>query len=239
MIATLPNTRNLRMAYALLVMLQQQRGGIRHSSSKGEYIYNVNGRTVPDAVLQKRLDGVVDAYRGNAERLAERVESGNLSIPKWQERMRQEIKDLHRTQYIAGRGGVDKMTPRDWGRLGSDLRWQQYKALDGFAMDIANGKRMPDGTFRPYSQAEIRARSNLYMNASNKQYWRGKTEAKIGAGFVEKARFLNPAEHCGDCIGYAARGRVPINDASLPPLGEDSECQANCKCQIKFYKAGD
>jgi hypothetical protein len=33
------------------------------------------------------------------------------------------------------------MTPRDWGRLGADLRHMQYKKLDGFALDIADGKR--------------------------------------------------------------------------------------------------
>jgi len=77
----------------------------------------------------------------------------------------------------------------------------------------------------------------LYVNASNKQYWRGKTEAKLAAGFVEEQRFLNPAEHCGDCEGFAARGRVPIG--TLPPPGEDSECQTNCKCTMKYYKAGD
>jgi hypothetical protein len=213
------------------------RGGVRHSASKGDYIWNANGRSVSDAQIQKQLDKLNDAYYDNVTRLAERLDSGNLSIAQWQERMRKEVKDVHRTNYIIGRGGVDKMTPRDWGRLGSDLRWMQYKALDGFALDIANGKRLPDGSFRPYSEAEIKARSRLYVNASNKQYWRGKTEAKLAAGFVEEQRFLNPAEHCGDCEGFAARGRVPIG--TLPPPGEDSECQTNCKCTMKYYKVDE
>jgi hypothetical protein len=41
---TVPDSsvRRLRLYYALLTLLQQQRGGIRHSRSRGEYIYNAN-----------------------------------------------------------------------------------------------------------------------------------------------------------------------------------------------------
>ena len=231
------NTRNLRLFSALLVMLQQHRSGVSWSHDLGAYVWNSNGRIVSDAKIQSQLDNIVDEFHKNVERLAERLDNGNLTIAQWQERMKQEILDIHRTQYTVGRGGVDQMTPRDWGRLGSDLRWMHYDSLDGFALDISNGKQLPDGTFRPYTESEIRARSKLYMNSSNKQYWRGKTEAKIAAGYVTEQRFLNPAEHCGDCTGYAAQGRVPIG--TLPPPGEDSECQANCKCTMKFYKAGE
>jgi hypothetical protein len=142
--------------------------------------------------------------------------------------MRREIKDIHRTQYIVGRGGVENMTPRDWGRLGADLRHLHYNRLDRFALKIAEGDLTP---------AQVNEGSKLYMNSSNKQYWRGKTEAKLAAGFVEEQRFLNPAEHCADCTGYAARGRVPIG--TLPPPGEQSECRSNCKCTMKFYRAGE
>ena len=225
-----PNTTRLRLYYSLLYMLARGRGGVRHSNSKGAYIWNSNGREVADSHIQGKLDVVVDDFKDNTARLADRLDSGRLDVAGWQERMRREVKDLHRTQYIAGRGGVDKMTPRDWGRLGSDLRWMQYDRLDKFALEIAEGNLSP---------AQINARSKLYMNASNKQYWRGKTEAKLSAGYVEKRRFLNPAEHCPDCVGYAARGRVPIDDASLPPPGEDSQCMSNCRCEMRFYKAGE
>ena len=228
MIATSPNTRNLRMAYALLVMLQQQRGGVRHSASRGEYIYNANGRTVPDANIQKRLDGVVDAYRGNVERLAERLDSGRLTTAQWQERMRRELKDVHRTQYIVGRGGVDKMTPRDWGRLGSDLRWQQYRALDNFALEIADGN---------LSLAQIKARSRIYVNASRKQYRRGKNESGLG---VEDEPFFmwqrgSTEEPCSDCL--ALDGQVKTlrewEAAGIEPQSPDLECGGwNCQCRL-------
>jgi hypothetical protein len=120
------------------------------------------------------------------------------------------------------------MTQRDWGRLGADLRHTQYKALDGFALDIADGKLTP---------AQINARSKLYMNASNKQYWRGKTEGKIQAGYLTEQRFLGANEdtHCQPCKGFAAQGRVPIG--TLPEPGEECEGTINCHCTKEYYKA--
>ena len=171
-----------RLAHAALFLLAQQRGGVRHSASRGEYIYNANGRVVPDAKIQAALDRNVREYHKNTENLARRLKEGRISIADWQDRMRREIKDLHRTQYIVGRGGLDKMTPRDWGRLGADLRHLHYNRLDRMALEIADGQLSP---------AQIAARSKLYMNAGNKQYWRGKIEAKQAAGYVEKQRFLN------------------------------------------------
>ena len=223
-----PPTSNLRIAYALLVLLQQQRGGVRHSRSKGAYIWNSNGREVADAKIQKQLDSIVDDFQKNAERLSDRLDSGSLNIAGYQERMRREVKDIHRTQYIAGRGGVDKMTPRDWGRLGSDLRWMQYDRLDKFALEIADGKLSP---------AQINARSKRYMEAANKQYWRGKTEAKAAAGFISEQRFTNNDDPCKPCEKSRDKGRQPIG--TLPKPGEDCEGTTHCRCTMKYYKAGE
>ena len=229
MTATNLSTSNLRIAYALLILLQQQRGGVRHSRSKGAYIWNSNGREVADAKIQKQLDVIVDDFQGNVERLAGRLDSGNLTIAQWQDRMRREIKDVHRTQYMVGRG-PDDMTPRDWGRLGSDLRWMQYDRLDKFALDIADGNLSP---------AQIKARSKLYMDASTKQYWRGKTEGKIAAGYVAERRFLGPNDktHCQPCKGFAAQGRQPVG--TLPEPGEECEGTIHCHCRKVYYKAGE
>jgi len=202
----------------------RNRGGVRYSMSRSEYIWNSNGRTVSPAKIQNELDKLVDGYYDNVRRLGERLDNGNLTVAQWQGKMRQEIKEVHRRQYIIGRGGREAMTQRDWGRLGSDLRWMQYGSLDGFALDIADEK---------LSLAQIQARAKMYVTSSNKQFWRGRIEAKKAAGFVEEQRFLNPAEHCDDCIGYAGVGRVPIG--TLPEPGEKSECRANCKCEKRYY----
>ncbi len=59
------------------------------------------------------------------------------------------------------------MTPRDWGSLGRMLR-DQYHYLDGFAADVAAGK---------LSEAQIRARAQMYMDAGHLAFERGRAEA--------------------------------------------------------------
>ena len=232
---TLATIRKLNTIGNLVYYLARNRGGVRYSIDKGAYIWNSNGRAVSDGKIQNELDKLAGKYHDNVERLADRLDSGNLTTAQWQDRMRREIKDIHRTQYIIGRGGREQMTQRDYGRLGADLRWMQYKKLDGFALDIANGKTLPDGSTRPYSRAEIRARSNLYMNAANKQYWRGKTEGKVGGGYVEEQRFTHNPKPCGPCKESADKGRQPIG--TLPEPGEDCDGMTNCRCTKVYYKA--
>ena len=241
MTLTAPNPQRLQLTHGLLRLLARNRGGVRYSIDKGAYIWNSNGRQVSDAQIQKKLDGIVADFHGNTERLAARLESGNLSIPQWQERMRREIKDLHRTQYMVGRGGRENMSQRDWGRLGADLRWMQYRKLDGFARDIADGKLLPDGTRRPYSEAEIRERSKLYMNASRRQYGRGKEEAALAMETEPLFMWVvGPTESCTDCKEnngqvktmreWMATGKMPQSNAL--------ECKGyNCQCTLVQVEA--
>jgi len=77
----------------------------------------------------------------------------------------------------------------------------------------------------------------LYVNASNKQYWRGKTEAKMAAGFVEEQRFTHNSEPCNPCESEAAKGRQPIGTLAKP--GEDCDGMTNCRCTMDYYKAGE
>ena len=41
-----------------------------------------------------------------------------MSPGDWERLMRQEIKEQYITEYIAGRGGREQMTARDWGICG-------------------------------------------------------------------------------------------------------------------------
>ncbi len=225
---TLSQKKKLFVIGNLLYHFGRNRGGVRFSIERGEYIWNSNGRVVSTPKIQKELDKLTERYSENIDRLSDRLTSGNLSIPQWQERMRREIKNLHRTQFIIGRGGRDQMTPSDWGKLGSDLRWVQYAHLDSFAIDIAEGN---------LSDAQIRARARMYANAVTKNFWAGKTKAMIAAGYVEEQRFLGVADHCDICRGFAAQGRVPIG--TLPNPGEKCLGLTNCKCEKKYYKEGD
>ena len=221
---TRQQSTNLRLYYSLLVMLQQQRGGIRHSRSKGEYIYNANGRRVPEATIQKRLNTIVEDFQDNANRLGDRLDSGNINIAQYQERMRRELKDLYRTQHIVGRGGVEEMAFRDYGRLGQSLR-EQYNYLDRMAISYADGD---------VSLAQLKMRSKIYMEGSQKQFWQGATDAKTAAGFTQEQRLLGSTDHCQPCKDLAALGKQPIGTIIDPPGG--CEGFGRCGCRKVYFK---
>jgi len=93
---------------------------------------------------------------------------GALNVGDWHQRMRDLIKSTYISEYMAGRGGLNQMTPRDWGILGYDIR-DQYQYLDNFAQQIANGELTP---------GEIRRRASMYISGAHQMYERGKTEAR-------------------------------------------------------------
>ena len=99
--------------------------------------------------------------------LGSQVATGLLRVGDWQGVMRDEVKRQFINQYIAGRGGLSQMTQRDWGALGRMLK-EQYHHLDGFAADIAAGK---------LSEAQIRARAQMYIDAGHLAFERGRAEA--------------------------------------------------------------
>jgi len=93
--------------------------------------------------------------------------NGQLGVGQWQSAMRQAVKTQYVNQYIAGRGGLAQMTQRDWGALGRMLR-DQYGYLDGFAEDVAAGR---------VSEAQLRDRAKLYIDAAHEAFERGRAEA--------------------------------------------------------------
>jgi len=153
---------------------------------------------------------------------AKRLTDGRISLPEFQRQMRKEIKDAWRTQYLLGRGGRGQMTQADWGRIGGRLQFQ-YARLNQFAADIAADTM---------TEAQIQARAALYSGANRTALYDGTTQRMQGAGKEEERRVLNPAEHCPDCTGFAARGWVPIG--TLPEPGQQSVCLTNCKCTKEY-----
>lgn len=147
---------------------------------------------------------------------------GNVS--DWQQAFSREIKRIHIQGMVLGRGGWNQVTADDYRQLSTELRYQ-YTQLRTFAQEVSEGK---------LSEAQIQARMKMYENSARTSFNRGETAAKKAAGFTQKRRVLNPAEHCQDCISFAGRGWVDIDDASLPPPGKDSECLTNCKCDMDY-----
>jgi len=138
--------------------------------------------------------------------------------------MKRAIRELHSSVAAIGKGGWDKMTWADWGRLGPVMK-DQYRYLHGFAEAIAANKES-------ISIDAIKARARMYGNAggfssivvqagdvfATKLPWLpkdGSTECLVGCKCywelivigedkewktVQATWRLRPAEHCDDCI---------------------------------------
>lgn len=196
--------------------------GIRWDPSISRYRDRQTGRVVDESVARRQAEDLNQRfYRANMERLTDQLITGQIDLSTWQARMRQEIKDGHITNLTVGRGGRQQVEFSDWGRVGQRLQ-MQYRFLDVFAQEIASGT---------LTEAQIRARAAMYSTAARTAYFDGMTAAGQAAAHTEERRVLNPAEHCPDCLGYAAQGWVPIG--TLPKPGQGSQCLSNCKCEYE------
>ncbi len=188
--------------------------------STGQYVAE---KKVIDLVAGASKNGYDTFLADSMERNTQQYIDGNISIKQWQAKMRKDIKDLHIVAATAGKGGREMMTKADWGRTGGRLK-QQYAYIDSFAWELASGD---------VSDAKAIQRARMYSGTSKTAYGDGRTAAAMEMGFTEERRVLNPAEHCPDCIAYAALGWVKIN--TLPEPGQQSQCLTNCKC-TKIYR---
>lgn len=198
-------------------------GGYRWDNDAARYRSKDTGRFVSESALRADLDRFnSQVVNTSLQDITDRMIDGRITLDKWQEQMAAELKDAWGVNVRVGRGGAAQMTAVDYGRYGGRLGYE-YNRLNAFAVEIQMGTLTP---------AQIKARASLYANATRVGYWDGQTAAFRAAGFTEERRVLNPAEHCGDCIGYAAQGWQPLG--SLPEPGTQSVCQRNCRCTKEY-----
>ena len=110
-------------------------------------------------------DDFTDKVMGESDTLMEQLlVTGDVDIQEWVGEMRTLIKDTYRALYELAVGGRDNMTQSDYGRLGGILQ-EQYRYLDGFAQDLADGKLT-------LGQAQYRAR--MYIESATQAFERAK-----------------------------------------------------------------
>lgn len=167
--------------------------------------------------------------------LARYVSDGTLSPGDWDAKMRDEIKEEYIRQYTLGRGGRDQMGPEDWGSVGGSLA-EQYKWLDrkadSFLDAVASGQ---------LSEAQIRVRAKMYVDSAREAHERGYARATLEAGMDEVKWTLQPAEHCDDCVAFAALDWQPIESdpfGGCYPASGCTACLSNCKCILQYRKTG-
>jgi hypothetical protein len=179
-----------------------------------------NGRFIAKRTVDKMQTDFLDARADAVDDLASGLVGGDLTVQRWLEGMRDEVKVAHIGQYMFGRGGRNAMTDSDWGRVGQVVR-QQYAFLQNFAEQVADGV---------LSESQIRVRASMYVDAAHTAFGHGLAQAKgwpdlpamPGDGstvcltncdcdwVVEPVEGgwnctweLGNTDHCDDCVGRA------------------------------------
>lgn len=153
------------------------------------------------------------------------MHEGNLSPSFGQSLMRDELRRAHLQQAALGAGGFDRLSFREFGRVGRSLR-DDYERLTNLANDIQEGRvTLP--------QALNRVRG--YAGDARLQFFEAERDARrqaasSGGVALLVIRDLGAAEHCPSCVDYYQMGWQP----DLPPPGTQSECGSHCRCGMRY-----
>ena len=183
------------------------------------------GRFLSQASVEKLVDARIDKLESSLKRFTRMLGDGNITLDQWEASVREAIKGAHIQAAIVGYGGKDQMGASEYGRIGQRLR-SEYAYLQGFALDLLEQR---------ISFPMALARIGLYAQSVRGSYWQGTELRKQEQGFSLMRRILDPqAQHCDDCLGFAARGIVPIGLVPLP--GQRCACRARCRCRVEYFR---
>lgn len=195
-----------------------------YDRNSGRY-RDARGRFLSEKSVQALIDGRIDKLDSQLRRFTRMLADGAITLDQWQGSVREAIKAAHLQAAIIGHGGRSGMGAAEYGRIGQRLR-QEYAYLQGFALDLLEQR-----TSAPMALARI----SLYAESVRGSFWEGASIRKEQQGFGLMQRILDPmAQHCEDCVGYAARGIVPIGSVPLP--GQRCACRARCRCTVRYLR---
>lgn len=205
----------------------------------------INGRSrfIARSEILQMVDDSIRAAGIVTDNLARMASEGQLSPGNWRQQFRQEIKDEVIRQYILGRGGRDRMTQADWGRCGGIIA-EQYRWIDG-------GFTTPEGrqvvglvneiSAGTVSEAQIAARSRMYVNSAREGFARADQIVHVEQGFDEvKWDTKAGCKHCEGCLEFEALGWQRIEDDPFQgafPGSASTPCLSNCCCELAYRKS--
>lgn len=181
-----------------------------------------SGRFVAWREVRTQLDRVYDGLSDRMENLTRKLIANEIDVGDWLVGMADELKTAHVISRVIAVGGIERMTPSDWGAIGRQLR-EEYQFLGRFALQIIEGKQKLNGS--------AVMRSRMYAQAARSFYEDSQRDAHAAVGYTHERRVRHAQESCDDCIEYESRGWQPIG--TLPTIG-DSKCKTNCRCTFEY-----
>lgn len=187
-----------------------------------------NSKLVPTSQIITARDAYVAGRSTTVRDLAASLAEGHSDVKTWLSAMRDEVRNGYLAQYLLGRGGLKAMQSDDYQRLGNSLK-SQYVYLQSFAEDVRGSQ---------LSEAQIGARSELYLENATGQFDRARAAAwdlalpvypcdhgtscksrchcywsfRLGEDNIVVAKWtISPAENCVDCLNRSITyERVPF-----------------------------
>lgn len=189
------------------------------------YRDQVSGKFVSRERITGLLEQRVNEAEGRLANLTAAYQSGKIAPSVWAVAMREEIKTIHLQNIALAKGGWDRLTQQDYGRVGAAVK-AIYPKIAGSAADIQSGT---------VSEAQMLGRLTNYVGSARALYYQAEREQMTFApGMVRiEKRSLDPgAQHCGDCVTYADRGWQPLG--TLPVPGQACQCSGRCRCSMQY-----
>lgn len=131
-----------------------------YSESSRRYHDSDTGRFLSQDQQKDLRDSFIATRQEATRALSADLSQGRITLPTWEQGMRDQIRISHVDLAALGRGGREMMEPRDWGRVGSEVK-AQYGYLSQFSAQISRGE---------LSEAQISARAAMYPGAATTAY---------------------------------------------------------------------
>lgn len=174
---------------------------------------------------REAIDRLTAFIKKESARYAKAFNDGKLSPDEFNFAMRELLKAGHIVSSSVGRGGRERMSAGDWGRVGRKIKWQ-YGYLDKFTRKLKAG-----------TPINVRSRAAAYVDAIYISYADSFKEAQTEnrpTGEVLVQLVQNSEEGCVECAADAALGFIPVSE-----MGEIGTriCGDWCKCDLEFRDA--
>ena len=196
--------------------------GYTYSRSAARYRDTATGKFVARSRITQLLEANVNAAEDRMSRIIQGLYAKEIAPGMVQTMMRDELRRLSLQNAALGKGGFDRLTLSDYGRVGRQLR-DSYQRASNLVNGVASGK---------VTVAQALNRIEGYTLEARRQFFAAeRAVVHESRQQFEERRILHARESCVDCVRYASMGWQPAGTLPLP--GEQSRCNAYCRCSIE------
>lgn len=205
-------------------LVDTQTSAIVYNRAAGQFRDSETGQFVPRERVLLEVDREVVRTQVKLQGITRLLASDKITLPEWQRRSTEAVKDSHLRMSALGAGGKERLGSRHYGYVGQQLRFE-YESLVGFAEDLKAGK---------LSEAQALRRSAMYGESVGLSFHRAELTTKEDDGFEGKRSLDAGAKHCPSCLEYATDGWVEA--VEIVPVGFACQCRRRCRCKVVFRR---